>query len=607
MPTGLFNKLIYAARKIAFQFKEKQKMTIDDHVLEHMLFYHDLMGSNQENNKESRIVKADIQEALKRESVTELSLAIKLPPKLWEEHLKNIISELDESKQQLLGKLLLSSNKSSEDCESASFALSHEDWRVRANAANILAFLRIRESVPALIEALSSDTAGSAMSFCYIAYALGKLQGQEAKDALEKQLLNSDAWLRVDAAGALSYFSFSEVAQPLAVALLQEQESLDYMSYAISTKIKPANFLQASTNQEIKGGCRLIFGIIEAAEGSFNKDLVLETESHLCMPYLVKLAEKEADPIVLDTALNLCGWFSDFRDKIIATNSSISTTYLLHLEEQEAILTRISRSNDFKNKVLEIVNNATAQLIENRNAELFHALRLVGKLDISEAQTSLTQLLTESSTKLNANELKHAIIALSQLSVHEEENANLLIDLAKRTVNVEERQHLNKHKQPVLEENVSAIKTYWEILRALGNLVTDNAASFLARALNDYAPDMRSCALESIVEICEKDSKIALPQPIAQTLQTALKDPSPMVQLAALLGVAKLKQVDLINDILPLINAQENTVSKQAISSLAYLAKNGHGPGVKTILEDKIKTIKEEYKRKRILDILQNC
>ncbi len=607
MPTGLFNKLIYATRKIAFHLKEKQKMTIDDHALEHMLFYHDLAGVNRENNKETRLVKADIKEALNRENSNELSLVLKLAPTLWEEQLNNIIAGLDQGQQQLLGSLLFSSNKSGSHPDKRSFALDHEDWRVRANAANILAFLKVKESVPALIEVLDSDTTSNIMSFCYIAYALGKLQGQEAREALEKQLRNGDAWLRVDAAGALSYFALPEVAGQLADALLREQEALDYMSYAISSKLKPLDFLQREAKEEIRGGCRLILGIIEAAKNSFSKDLALDRETQLCMPYLVKLAQKDADIIVLDTALKLCACLAEPRDKTISENGSRSTSYLLTLSEQEAILTGIAATATFGNKVLEIIDRAAAGAPEDQNAELVAALSLAGKLNMCEAHTALARLLSKFSASLNTNELKNVIIAISRLSANPEDTANLLINLAKKTVKFEERLKLNKHKQPVIDEYEGGAKAYWEILRALGNVVADNSASFLVQALDDYAPDMRACALESIVEICEKDPQMNLPQPIEKLVQIALTDPSAMVQLAALRGVTKLDQANLINDIVPLINVQENTVSKQAISTLAYLAKRGHGLVVKTTLEEKIKVIKEEHKKQRILDLLQNC
>ncbi len=605
MPTGLFNKLIYTAKKIAFNLKEKQKMTIDDLVLEHMLFYHDLAGSNLENNKETRIVKADIKEALKRENPGQLSLAIKLSPTFWEEQLKNIILELDENQKQLISKLLLLPGKSVGDFDKKSLALNHEDWRVRANAANILAFLQAIEAVPALAEALVSDTTDSALSFCYIAYALGKLQGGAAKIALENELLNSEAWLRVDTAGALAYFPFSDVADRLSTALMQEQEALDYMSYAITRKIKPAKFFQAGTKQTTMGGCRLIFGIVEAADNTFTSDLVLETESHLCIPYLVQSAQETADPIVVDTALRLCNWFSDFRKNINSKNAAFLTACLLELEEQETILKRITNENALKKNIIEIIENTAGKLSGTRNAELLHALRLAGQLDISQTHAKLMRLINELSDDLSTNELKNVIIALSQLSAHRQESVAVLINFANKIVKVEERRQLDKRKQPVEEEDTRQIKTYWEILKALGNLTSVEAAAFLVQALDDYAPDMRSCALESIIEIHQKDSTVNLPKSIDQILQIGLKDSSPMVQLVALLGIAKLNRAELIKDIIPLIDAQENTVSKQAFNSLADIAKNGHESAVKTVLGEKIKTIKAAHKKKRILDILQ--
>lgn len=602
MPARLLDKLIYTAKKIALRLKEKQKMTIDDHILEHMLFYHDLSGANLENNKESRIVKADIKEALSRKNNSELGLALKLSPTFWSEHIKSIIGELNEDEKQTISQLLLAAGKNTQQAEESSLILENADWRVRANAAHIFAFLDTKEAAPALINALNDDTKPGIMSFCYIAYALGKIKGKKAQEALQKQLTNTDPWLRVDAAGALAHFAFSDVVNPLAKALIYEQEALDYMSYAISKQIKPRNFLTTSNKEAVQAGARLIFGIIEASENSFTINLIFETESHLCLPLLVELAQKQMEPVLIDTAFNLCGWFSDTRNNISADEIDSLNVHLLESEEQEAALRQMANDQSLKTKILKIIESANDL---NKDPQLIHALRLAGKLDIAQAHPVLIDLLTDQNSTLSLNELKHVIIAISLLSVDEEKTVATLINFANRLVNVQERQALSKQKQPVAEENAKEVKTYWEILRAMGNLFTNSSAIFLVNALNDYAPDMRWCALESIVEIYDKNKQVNLPKSIEDILQTALKDPSPMVQLAALLGATKLNRANLIKDIISLINAQENTVSKQALTSLSYMAQNGHGVDVKTALNEKIKTVKEEHKKQRIIDILQ--
>ena len=353
--------------------------------------------------------------------------------------------------------------------------------------------------------------------------------------------------------------------------MIYEQEALDYMSYAISKQIKPRNFLTTSNKEAVQAGARLIFGIIEASENSFTINLIFETESHLCLPLLVELAQKQMEPVLIDTAFNLCGWFSDTRNNISADEIDSLNVHLLESEEQKAALRQMANDQSLKTKILKIIESANDL---NKDPQLIHALRLAGKLDIAQAHPVLIDLLTDQNSTLSLNELKHVIIAISLLSVDEEKTVATLINFANRLVNVQERQALSKQKQPVAEENAKEVKTYWEILRAMGNLFTNSSAIFLVNALNDYAPDMRWCALESIVEIYDKNKQVNLPKSIEDILQTALKDPSPMVQLAALLGATKLNRANLIKDIISLINAQENTVSKQALTSLSYMAQN---------------------------------
>ena len=308
VPINLLNKIIYGARRIASQFTEKPEAKIDDHVLEHMVFYHGLAGTSPKSDKEIRQLNADIKEALSSKSRIELCLAVKIPPTIWEEQLKDIISKFSADEKHLVIQLLLPEIKDGSwtiDPDSTAVAIAHTDWRVQANAANILAFLNAKEGAPPLAACLSGDTAGSTMSFCYIAYALGKLQGEPAKEALAKQLGNDDPWLRVDAAGALACFEFADTATLLAGALLAEEDSLDYMAYAISRCQKPAKFLQATAPETKKAGAQLISGLIAATQSGFSPDLIIETEANLCLPRLMELIEQEPNAVLIDTALTL--------------------------------------------------------------------------------------------------------------------------------------------------------------------------------------------------------------------------------------------------------------------------------------------------------------
>ena len=234
-------------------------------------------------------------------------------------------------------------------------------------------------------------------------------------------------------------------------------------------------------------------------------------------------------------------------------------------------------------------------------ADFIHAVKLIGTLKIMDAQPELIALLGKAG--LSDAQLNNVIATLGQLG--DSGSCGPLIGLARHLINIDERCQITKSKQPVWEENSAKAKTYWQILKALGNLPTAESVSFLFQAINDYAPDKRACALASLIAIYKTNSQLKLPEAIEDILRQSLKDPSPIVQLVALQSAAALPQTNLIEDILPLIDAQENTLSKQALSSLDEIAKAGKRTQVELSLREKLKSIKEEHKKIRILDILR--
>jgi len=577
MANKLLDKLIFGAKSIAYRLKEKPKANIDDHVMEHMIFYHGLTGSSPENDKETKIVRADIKEAISDKSATELSLSLKISPVIWHDRLFEIVSNLTEDEKQSLISLLVKGNPSS---------IEYPDWQVRANAANILAWLNAKEIAPALAATLESDTAVGALSFCQVAYALGKLQGEPAKLALQKQLTNADLWLRVDVAGSLAYFPFESTGALLTQALLDEQEALDYMAYAISRQHKPTEFLQA---QMVAGACRLIYGILEAAHNSFSKDLVSETQSDLCLPELERLVVDNPDPIIVDTVLTLADWLHQTPPALIATD-------------------RLQ---------IQVINNLEIALHNKQisGAELTHSIRLVGRLKMEKAEPLVCELLDKSKSFLSAVQINYLIVSLGQLG--DEQASTKLIAYANQVVDVSERCQKPLSKQPVYEDDSNKATAYWYVLKALGSICAADSfaelVSFLYKTLTDYAPDKRATALESLTALQKKNPQLPLPEPLESILRRVLKDPSPIMQLAAIEAVENLEQVNLINDLLPLIDAQENTVSKQAIAGIASLYKSntlnqegqaGRRQEIKTTLQAKAKMMKEEHKKVGILDIL---
>ena len=610
MPISFLDNIIAGAKKIAHQLKEKPKASVDVHILEHMVFYHGLTGTAPENEKDIGRVRADIKEAISEENSNALSLALKLAPTIWQNRLADICWQLTDEQRQSAIKLLTNGEHSS---------INHPDWQVKANAANILSWLDAKTAAPALaatlvgapVNAPASIDPQDKLSFVYVAYALGKLQGEEAKNALEKHLKNDDAWLRVDAAGALAHFEFDSVAQSLAQALLDEQEALDYMSYAISRLYKPAQFLQSSQAKIIDAGCCLICGLIEAAHSSFSDDLILETESNKCLAQLEELAKNNGDPIIVDTMYELQNFVGADAIRPLYPRVDYIDPY-----------TPFGRCIDPHNVGVRIVENLKLAIAGKAisAAELMHSIKLAGRLKIKEAQPLLCQLLEYTiSGRINLapTQINYTVSSLGEFA--DQNTSQVLVGFAERLVNLDERCQKPLSKQPVFEDEPEKAKTYWHILKALGMRADKSRPYdmlpsvpteypeivFLFRALNDYAPDKRAQALESLMALHKNNAQITLPKPAQQFLQNALKDPSPIMQLAALAAIVDLNQSDLAMDIMPLIDAQENTVSKQALAAIACIYNNTNKQQeIESALQTKLKTIKEEHKLTAIRDIL---
>jgi hypothetical protein len=358
------------------------------------------------------------------------------------------------------------------------------------------------------------------------------------------------------------------------------------MAYAISRQHKPAEFLQA---QMVTGACRLIYGILEASHNSFSKDLVTDTESNLCLPELERLLADNPNPIIVDTALTLADWLHQTPTSPVATE-------------------RLQ---------IQVINNLEIALHNKiiSGAELTHSIRLVGRLKMEKAEPLLCDLLDKSKSFLSPVHINYLIDSLGQLG--DEKASAKLIAYANQIVDVTERCQKPLSKQPVYEDEPNKATAYWHVLKALGNIskkeISAEPVSFLYKTLTDYAPDKRASALESLGALQKNNPQLPLPEPLESILRRVLKDPSPMMQLAAIDAVANLEQVNLINDLLPLIDAQENTVSKEAIAGIASLYKsytlNQESQTIKlkeikTTLQAKAKTMKEEHKKMGILDIL---
>jgi hypothetical protein len=189
-------------------------------------------------------------------------------------------------------------------------------------------------------------------------------------------------------------------------------------------------------------------------------------------------------------------------------------------------------------------------------------------------------------------------------ALNQEKSAEALIAFAKSLVDADLRNSSEKSKQPVAEDDLAASKTYWSILKALGGIATASSAKFLLAATNDFAPDKRAQALESLVSVLAKDDTIQFAVRIDDVLRTALSDSAPMMQLAAVAGVAKLNRTALIGEVAQLIDANENTVSKDVFEALRRLSQEGSSVAVAGVLNEKLRTTKDALKRQRIEQLL---
>ena len=166
-----------------------------------------------------------------------------------------------------------------------------------------------------------------------------------------------------------------------------------------------------------------------------------------------------------------------------------------------------------------------------------------------------------------------------------------------------------KNKQPVLEEHAGQAKTFWRILKALGNIPSTDSLDFLLKATGDFAPDQRAQALSSLVNVLRKNDKLKFHKlkghsGFETVLTAGLHDPSPLVQLVALKGAASLGTGKIIADIVRLIDARENTVSKQAFSTLSELSKEGYSKEVSELIRPRLKGQREQHKKRQIEQLL---
>lgn len=572
-------------KKIATAFEEKPKVSIDDFSLEHFMLYHGLVGSSPENTKQFKDVRADLLDALKSGKSKELSIALKLPPQWWDDKLQTIFSELDEETRQQAARLLLEEPPAESLSKSA---LMHEDWRVRSNAACILAFLDAQEAADQLHTSLIDTANNTSAAFCHIANALGALQLSSSKRVLNEHLNHPELWIRVDSAAALAKFKPNEVVEYLASALCNQHDMSDYVAVAVSRSIAPADFLNHSRKEVQDGGCAMLLGLVTAASQTFTPDVVIDSNAPDCYARLRELAETEPTSALRAAALlALSEWIETNRD-LLGSSDDVPNSKTL----SEAKSRYLGNPAFESSLVSSLKSNET-------NFHHRHAMRLSGSLQIKDTLPYLVARLDKNSTVLS-----DVIDAIGAIGI---EDGTPLTELGRSFVDMEDRVNLPASKHPVAEKDAHAAKMYWHILRALGKSIDDKSRQFLTAACRDFAPDKREQALSSLVSSwthLPSDSKEKHRLDTVQCISAALEDMSVQVRIAALKGVSSLDAIELLSKALKHTDAKEASLSRQAFKTLADLSKSS-SKKVEDAVTGKMTAELDPHKRKKLSDFLE--
>lgn len=591
---GILNQLTRQVRRLASAFREKPAVVLDDYLLEHFMFYHGLVGTSPENQPQFRDVRADIADALKHRSSSEMAIALKLPPLWWEEKLAAIFTELRPKYEESMCECLLPAHGIELPLPDSD-PLRHPDWRVRANAARIIAHLGLTDAIPRMVAALQDSNDEQRASFAYIAYALARLQTEESRAALIEQLSHEEPWFRVDAAGALACWPLELIAPVVLPAVLQVNPFADYRAVAICRSHRPARLLAVDDAESREGALEVIIGLVEASSGPLAQEVFSDMQLHECLDPVVQLAREQPSPRRLRAALALARWVGQFGNEIKIADRAADCGDL-----NRAAAAALAEFGDarFADSLLQWLRDRHEDL--QQGAQLRHASKLAGYYGLRDAVPFLLQLATPRSPALDA-----AIEALGEIG--DASAVPHLVNLIDQLVDLEERTARTASKQPVFEDNPAASRSYWHILRALSRLPAADSAECLLRASHDFAADKRQQALSSLVAV-GNSGQLAEPMVarVASRVVEALHDPSPSVRVSALQGVGGLRLSGVLTDVVRLANARETSVWRQAAQTVRQLHADGYKAEVERALSDGVVGERDHFKRQRLQNLLMS-
>jgi HEAT repeat protein len=562
--SGFLSPIVRLVKRLAAALKERPRASVDEYETEHILLYHGLVGSHQENQPEFRDVRADIRQAIANRSPVELCIALKLPPLWWDDRLHSIFAELDGQQRQIALSLLLPDRLDGQAAD-AGDPLQHADWRVRANAAGLLAELGAGQAVARLVSALEQAAGGEGKpAFCHIAYALARLGTPEARRKLLAYLDNDDPWVRVDAARALALWPEDEVAADLTRAMLAHHALSDYMAVVIARQHNPCVLLANADESVRQGALEVVIGVLEAAAQTYSQDIVIETQTHRAWPSVWQTYRQRRQPRQLRAALKLALWLKEHEELWQGQPT------LAELPEHlEPVLSELTGA-DAKKTVLEELAHLSGRPPEARvrasESQLRHALLLAGELKERQAVPLLLSLLNEDEPLL-----EETIDALGR--VGDERAAEALVKLAMTVASPEERDTGERSKYPVEEEDAQPARRYWLILRSLGAMpATAESVSLLLKATHDLSADKREQALLSLTGALSASTTAGASADVRAAIEAGLHDPCVPVRVAALTAVAQFQLTSELPLVVRLTDAKEVSLRNKAFDTLSSLA-----------------------------------
>ncbi|MCW5824469.1 MAG: HEAT repeat domain-containing protein [Cyanobacteria bacterium TGS_CYA1] len=546
-------------------FEEKPQIEADDFEMEHFLFYHGLAGTTPLNQRKFKDVKADINLAFNNSSSVQLASALKIPPLWWEEKLRVIFQEHPpESTVSLIYPELL----------------MHDNWQVRANSSNMLAFIKATDQIDALVESIEDTASNTKAAFVHQIVALAKLaQGQEhqtVEQTIFKYLDSSDPWMRVDATSAACHYGQdnSNSLNPLLESLCKPHLLSDYCAVVASRTIKPLALLENSSNDiSVAAGASIISGLLHAARGTFGSDCLKDIELNKCLDVMTGLASRP-----------------DFDKKSYFATVSLAILRLSHYLNVDS---KTNYSDDkLRAKICEKTKDTANQ------HEQCNAIILAGELKLKESADNLLSLLQK-----DFDFVDETIDALGQ--IEDERAAKPLLALASKLVDLEDRTNKGISAQPLLQDHQSEIKTYWRILQSLENLPSKEVLEFLVKQSADVAPDKRLAALNSMVAVKNalKESPMA---PVAERLNALVTDPSLDVRTRAVAGIGTLKIKDEIARLAQFTSAKEVSFQRQVFQTLSELARAGHKVEVEAALRQKLKSVMDPHLSRKLTELIDS-